>query len=104
MQKKRIAHGLVQRVVDGDAVSAGVAYAREFSGYSLPVLALAREAVGRALQHLSSEGLRIEEDLSTLAFQTKTPRKACPLSLRSVNPSSSTNEARGVTVEDRVIQ
>ena len=41
--------GLVQRVIEGDALAQGIAYAREFSGYSLPVLALAREAVGRAL-------------------------------------------------------
>ena len=30
--------GLVQRLVEGDALAQGVAYAREFSGYSLPVL------------------------------------------------------------------
>src|SRR5689334_7195127 len=27
--------GLVQRIVEGDAVAAGAAYAREFSGYSM---------------------------------------------------------------------
>ena len=63
--------GLVQRLVEGDALAQGVAYARELSGYSLPVLAFAREAVGRALATPISEGLRIEADLSTLAFQTK---------------------------------
>jgi len=63
--------GLVQRLVEGDALAQGVAYARELSGYSLPVLAFAREAVGRALATPVSEGLRIEADLSTLAFQTK---------------------------------
>src|SRR5215210_2166911 len=63
--------GLVQRLVDGDALAAGVAYAREFSGYSLPVLGFAREAVSRALQTPLAEGLKIEADLSTLAFQTK---------------------------------
>ena len=63
--------GLVQRVVDGDPVAAGLAYAREFSGYSLPVLGFAREAVSRALATPLTEGLRIEADLSTLAFQTK---------------------------------
>ena len=62
--------GLVNRLVDGDAVSAGVAYAREFSGYSLPVLACAREAVKRALDNPVSEGLRVEANLSTIAFQT----------------------------------
>jgi enoyl-CoA hydratase len=63
--------GLVQRVVDGDAVAAGLAYAREFSGYSLPVLGFAREAVSRALATPLAEGLKIEADLSTLAFQTR---------------------------------
>jgi enoyl-CoA hydratase len=63
--------GLVQRVVDDDALAAGIAYARAFSAYSLPVLGFAREAVSRALQTPLSEGLKIEADLSTLAFQTK---------------------------------
>jgi enoyl-CoA hydratase len=63
--------GLVQRLVDGDAIAAGTAFAREFSGYSLPVLGLAREAVGRGMATSLSEGLRIEADLATLAFQTQ---------------------------------
>jgi enoyl-CoA hydratase len=63
--------GLVQRLIDGDALAQAIAYAREFSGHSLPVLGFAREAVGRALSTPVSEGLRIEADLSTLAFQTR---------------------------------
>jgi len=63
--------GLVNRIVDGDAVQAGIAFAREFSGYSLPVLGLAREAVKRALDNPLADGLGIEADLSTLAFQTR---------------------------------
>ncbi len=63
--------GLVSRIVEGDALAAGIAFAREFSGYSLPVLGLAREAVQRALSVPLSEGLRIEADLSTLAYRTK---------------------------------
>lgn len=63
--------GLVNRLVDGDALAAGIAFAREFAGYSLPVLGLAREAVARALDVPLSEGLRIEADLSTLSFQTR---------------------------------
>jgi len=62
--------GLVNRLVDGDAVAQGIAFAREFSGHSMPVLGFAREAVKRALDNPVSEGLRIEADLSTLAFQT----------------------------------
>lgn len=63
--------GLVQRIVEGEALAQGIAYAREFSGYSLPVLALAREAVFRAAATPLNEGLKIEADLSTLAFQTQ---------------------------------
>ena len=63
--------GLVNRLVDGDAVQAGIAYAREFSGYSLPVLGFAREAVSLALDTPLHEGLKIEAGLSTLAFRTE---------------------------------
>lgn len=63
--------GLVNRLVDGDPLEAGLAFAREFSGYSLPVLGFAREAVSRALDHPVNEGLRLEADLSTLAFNTE---------------------------------
>lgn len=67
--------GLANRIVgndsDGDAVAAGVAFAREFSGYSLPVLQFARDAVKRAHDTPLHEGLKIETDLATLAFQTQ---------------------------------
>ena len=66
-----LAWGLVSRIVEGDPVEQGIAFAREFSGYSLPVLGFAREAVKRALDTPVAEGLRIEADLSTLAFQTE---------------------------------
>jgi enoyl-CoA hydratase len=62
--------GLVNRIVEGDALSAGRAYAREFTLHSMPVLALAREAVTRAHDTPIHEGLRIEADLGTIAFQT----------------------------------
>jgi enoyl-CoA hydratase len=63
--------GLVNRLVEGDAVTAGLAFAREFTCYSLPVLAFAREAVQRALDLPIHEGLKVEADLSTLSFQTR---------------------------------
>ena len=63
--------GLANRIVEGELVAAGIAFAREFSGYSLPALGFAREAVQRALDTPVHEGLRIEADLSTLAFQTQ---------------------------------
>jgi enoyl-CoA hydratase len=62
--------GLVNRLVEGDGVAAGVAFAREFSGYGLPALRLARDAVKRALDLPLHEGLQIEADLSTLAYAT----------------------------------
>ena len=66
-----LAWGLVSRVLEGDPLAQGMAFAREFSGYSLPVLGFAREAVTRALATTVNEGLKIEADLSTLAFQTE---------------------------------
>lgn len=63
--------GLVTRIVEGDPVEAGMAFARGFTKHSLPVLALAREAVMRAGHTPINEGLKIEADLNTLAFQTE---------------------------------
>lgn len=62
--------GLVNRIIDGDALAAGMAFAREFTCYSLPVLQFARDAVKRAHDTPLNEGLKIETDLGTLAFQT----------------------------------
>ena len=66
-----LAWGLANRLIEGDPLAAGITFAREFSGYSLPALGFAREAVQRALDTPVHEGLRIEADLSTLAFQTQ---------------------------------
>lgn len=69
-----VAWGLASRIVEGDektVLEQGMAFAREFSSYSLPVLSLAREAVRRALDTPLHEGLKIEADLSTLAFNTE---------------------------------
>ncbi len=63
--------GLVHRIVDGDPVQGAIGYARGFSGYGLPALRLARDAVKRALDVPLHEGLKIEADLNTLAFQTE---------------------------------
>ena len=62
--------GLVNKVVEGDAVEGAIAFARTFTCYSLPVLGFARDAVRRALDLPIHEGLKIEADLSTLAFRT----------------------------------
>lgn len=63
--------GLVHRVVDADAVQGAIGFARGFSGYGLPALRLARDAVKRALDVPLHQGLKIEADLNTLAFQTE---------------------------------
>jgi enoyl-CoA hydratase len=62
--------GLLHRLVDGDPLPAGIAYLRELTGFSLPVLRFARQAVQRALAVPVAEGLRIEADLATLAYRT----------------------------------
>jgi enoyl-CoA hydratase len=62
--------GLVTALVEGDPIEAGLAFASTFTCYGLPVLRFAREAVQRALSVPVHEGLKIEADLSTLAFRT----------------------------------
>lgn len=63
--------GLVNRIVEGSALDAAKAFAREFTGYSLLTLRLSREAVHRAGFTTLEEGLRAEADLSTLAFRSE---------------------------------
>ncbi len=63
--------GLVNRIVEGDPLDAAMAFTRGFTGYSLPVLGFAREAVQRARDVPLAEGLAIEAELSTLAYRTR---------------------------------
>lgn len=62
--------GIVHRIVEGDPVEAGLSFAAELTGYSLPVLRLAREAVRRALDLPIREGLEVEADVGALSYQT----------------------------------
>ena len=62
--------GLVNRAIKGDVIEAGLEYASAFTCYSLPTLGFSRQAVMRAGDTPLHEGLKIEADLSTLAFQT----------------------------------
>jgi len=57
-------------VIEGDLLQAGLEFASKFTRYSLPVLEFARRAVQRAGDVSLTEGLRIEADLSTLAYRT----------------------------------
>ena len=50
--------GLVSKIVTGDPVAEGVAFAKAFTGYSLPVLGFARAAVQRASTVPLREGLK----------------------------------------------
>lgn len=62
--------GLVNAVVEGNLLEAGLEFAGRFTRYSLPVLEFARRAVQRAGELPLHEGLRVEADLSTLAYRT----------------------------------
>ena len=62
--------GLVNRIIEGDLIEQALSFAREFTGYSLPALQFARSAITRALDVPVGEGLKIEADLSTLAYRT----------------------------------
>jgi enoyl-CoA hydratase len=62
--------GLVNRIAGGELIEDGKSFAREMTGYSLRALGFARNAIRRGLAFSLKEGLEIEADLSTLAFQT----------------------------------
>src|SRR3546814_447692 len=63
--------GLVHRVVEQEnLLDEGKAFARTFTGYSLPVLEFARRAVQRGMDLPIEQGLQLEAELSTLAFRT----------------------------------
>jgi len=61
---------LVNRVVEVPALEAAFNFAREFSGYGLLAQRFVREAVQRSSDVTLVEGLRMEADLSTLAYRT----------------------------------
>jgi enoyl-CoA hydratase len=63
--------GLVNGIVEGGGMEAALAFAREFSGHGLLSQRFAREAVQRGLAGTLEDGLRIEADLSTLAYRTE---------------------------------
>ena len=66
-----LAMGLVNRVVEGEPETIGLEFAGSFIGFSRPALGFARAAVSRALDLPLEEGLRVEADLSTLAYRMK---------------------------------
>jgi enoyl-CoA hydratase len=62
--------GLVNAVVSGDLVEAGIDFASRFSRFSLPALHFARRAIQRAGDVTLHDGLQMEAELSTLAYRT----------------------------------
>lgn len=62
--------GLANRLADTDVVAAAMAYASEITRFSLPSVGFARDAVRRARDLPVAEGLKVEADLSTLAYRT----------------------------------
>lgn len=69
--EEALAIGLVNRIVQAPGLASAKAYAREFTGHGLRALQFAREAVQRAMDVSLHEGLRVEADLSTLAYRTR---------------------------------
>jgi enoyl-CoA hydratase len=63
--------GLVNRIVEPPGLEAAIAFSREFPQHSLLAIDFARSAVQRAGSTTLEEGLLIEQDLSTLAYQTQ---------------------------------
>lgn len=63
--------GLINRVITGDPIEQALEFSRQFTCFSLPALGFGRSAVMRALDVAVGEGLKIEADLSTLAFRLK---------------------------------
>lgn len=63
--------GLVNGVAEGDTLDAALEFAATFTCYGLPALEMARRAVLRSIDSPLHEGLEIEADMSTLAYQTQ---------------------------------
>ncbi len=64
--------GLVNRIVGGDdPMAEALAFLGEMTRYGLPALTFAKQAVTRALDLPIHEGLKVEADLSTLAYRTE---------------------------------
>ena len=66
-----LAIGLVSKIVEGGAVDGAKDFASAFTGFSLPVLAIARDTVMAAGDLTLNEGLAKEADLGALAFNTE---------------------------------
>lgn len=78
--------GLVDQVVDDDVVGAALALAGQVARFSLPVLALAREAIRRAAELPLADGLATEAELSALAYTLEDSAEGIAAFLRKRPP------------------
>jgi enoyl-CoA hydratase len=67
--------GLVNEVIDGDLLVAGLAFARRMTRHSLVAVRLARSAVRSAATNGLEAGLQLEADLSTEAYESDDARE-----------------------------
>ena len=79
--------GLVHRCVEQDAFAEALSLVAEFSSFSRITLRLAQEAVTRALDLPIHEGMKVEADLSTLAYGTADAREGMTAFLERRLPS-----------------
>jgi enoyl-CoA hydratase len=79
--------GLVNRVVEGDALQQAMDYARQFTKHSLLTLQLIREAAQRPLTMPLSEGLKVEADLSTISMESRDGKEGVAAFLAKRKPS-----------------
>lgn len=70
--EEALALGLINRLIEpGNTEEAGVTFLQPILQHSQLATYLARQAVQRGMQTTLTEGLQIERDLSTLAYQTR---------------------------------
>ena len=62
--------GLLSRLVSGDLLSAGIEFARGFTGHGLLALRMVRDAALRGRDLPLQGGLQVEADLSSLSFRS----------------------------------
>jgi enoyl-CoA hydratase len=63
--------GLVNRILENDPLEETIEYAKEFTQYSKSTLGYAKTAIKRGLDTSLQDGLKIEADVSTLAYMSK---------------------------------
>ena len=67
--QQAMAMGILNKILEsGNTIDQALAFCAEFSSYSLPVLNLAKSAILRSFDVGLHEGLKVESNLSTLAY------------------------------------